>query len=185
MSDPLYVYVPNWEEHQPRSDRPNLPWLRLHTKLLGSPAWLNLSCEDRCLLIAIWMLIQRYGNGCLMADQRWLMNQANVPFGARSKNLERLVQAGFIELSTTKAEPNGGLEERRETTSLRKEEKKNARAAHAENGGARAQKELPSHMRPFNPVNNPGGYTKSEGPPGLKEHEEFKAAGLPNVHRMP
>lgn len=134
--DLLYVYVKDWEEHQPRSDRPNLPWLRLHTKLLGNDAWLNLSTADRCLLIGVWMLIQRYGNGQLLADERWLKSQVK----AHKSSLTRLVQAGFLTLSTTKAEPNGGLEERRGTTSLKKREEENARAAHAENGGARAEK---------------------------------------------
>jgi hypothetical protein len=143
VTEPLYIYVPNWEDHQPRADRPNLPWLRLHTKLLGSPAWLNLSCPDRVLLISVWMLIQRYGNGALLADEQWIKGQAK----AHKSSLERLVQAGFLTLSTTKAQPNGGLEERRGTTSLKKREEENARAAHAVNGGARAQKKIkcPEH----------------------------------------
>jgi hypothetical protein len=113
VTERLYIYVKDWHEHQPRSDRPNLPWLRLHTKLLGNDAWLELSPPDTKLLVTIWMLAQRYGNGRVKADQAWLMGQANVAYGPRSHNLERLVQAGFLTLATTKAEPSGGLEEKR------------------------------------------------------------------------
>ena len=123
----LYLYVKDWERHQPRADRPNLPWLRLHTDLLGNDAWLELSTADRCLLIGIWMVTQRYGNGRLLADERWLKSQAK----AHKSSLDRLVQAGFVELSTTKAEPFGALEEKRIE---RKEEKKDAAGAKKAHG---------------------------------------------------
>jgi len=106
----LYVHVKDWERHQPRADRPNLPWIRLETALLGNDAWLELSAPDTKLLICIWLLTQRYGNGQLLADERWLKSQAK----AHKSSLDRLVQAGFLTLSTTKLEPYGGLEENRE-----------------------------------------------------------------------
>lgn len=135
MSDRLYVYVNKWEDFQPRSDRPNLPWLRLHTNFLGNDAWLELSCPDTKLLICIWMLSQRYGNGRVKADERWLKSQAK----AHKSSLHRLVDAGFLTLSTTKAAPNGGLEERSTTYSL--EKKENAREDAVENGAPRRSKE--------------------------------------------
>jgi len=138
MNEPLYIYVKSWERFQPRSDRPNLPWLRLHTDLLGNDAWLDLSTPDTKLLITIWMLTQRYGNGRLKADERWLKSQSK----AHKSSLDRLVLAGFLTLSTTKAAPNGGLEEKESTTySLKKREEENAREHAAENGGSRAQKQ--------------------------------------------
>lgn len=131
----LYVYVKDWERFQPRADRPNLPWLRLHTDLLGDDEFLELSTSDRWLLIGIWMLTQRYGLGRVSGNIRSLRSQLNV----RKGSLERLVEAGFITLSTTKGEPSGhqigGLEERRGTTSLKKE-KESARGAAADNGDA-------------------------------------------------
>lgn len=130
----LYIYVKDWDDYRPRNDRPNLPWLRLHTSLLGNDAWLELSCPDRCLLICIWMLTQRYGNGRLKADERWLKGQAK----AHKSSLERLVQAGWVTISTTKAAPidhqNGGLEERRGSY----EPKKRERATDAAENGAAA-----------------------------------------------
>ena len=105
----LYIHVKRWSEHQPRADRPNLPWIRLQTSLLGNDAWLELSAPDLKLLICVWLLTQRYGNGHLLADERWLKGQAK----AHKSSLQRLVQAGFLTLSTTKGEPNGGLEENR------------------------------------------------------------------------
>jgi len=140
----LYIYVKDWKLHQPRADKPGLPWIRLQTALLGDDAWLDLDPSDSKLLVTIWLLSQRYGHGRVKANLRWLQSQANLPLSNRYQGLERLVDAGLIDLRSTKAPPivptKGGLEERKTTSSL--EEKKNAResspaeagAPHAENG---------------------------------------------------
>jgi hypothetical protein len=141
-----YVYVKNWSLYRPRKDRPNYDWLQLHTSLLGHPKWIKLSPADRCLLITIWMLCQRHGNGRLAADQRWLCAQAAIPWSPNSRNLERLIQAGFIEVSATKGPPVGrrmvGLEEK-----IREKEDKE-RSAH----GAEAPADFPENGRPVKTI---------------------------------
>ena len=98
---PGYIYVKGWEEFQHpdaiRSD--HMPWLKLHTKLMGNDDWLELSCPDRVLLQGIWMATARYGQGRVKADSRWLQGQ----FKVRKGSLERLVQAGFITILASKA----------------------------------------------------------------------------------
>ena len=137
MTDRLYIYVKDWERFQPRSDRPGLPWLRLHTDLLANDDWLELAAAEKVLLTVIWMITQRHGNGRTVASERWLRGQA----GLRHGHLEPLVEAGFITLSTTKAAPTrhhlGALEEKR----IEKKKKKKdgvgaemAPAAFSENG---------------------------------------------------
>lgn len=148
----LWIYVKNWERFQPRSDRPGLPWLRIYTTLIDDGEWLDLSSDDRVLLLTIWCQTQKLGSGLVEANQKRLCDLANIGHSPRSRNLDRLIHAGFIELSTTKGTPidhqNGGLEERRGTTSLKKREEENARAAHANNGGARAETEKPLPLPP-------------------------------------
>lgn len=141
----LYVYVKDWDTHQPRSDKPNLPWIRLQTALLGDDAWLDLEPADSKLLVTIWLLSQRYGHGRVKANLRWLQSQANLPLSNRYQGLKRLVDAGLIDLRSTKAPPirptKGGLEERKTTSSL--EEKENARAADTASGAAHAENGKP------------------------------------------
>lgn len=101
-----WIYVTNWNAD--KNGRGGLQhyhdrapsWIKLHLKLLGNDAWLELSAEDRVLLITIWMLTGRYGNGRVKADQRWLMEQAKLSYGPRSRNLERLNHAGFITIKS-------------------------------------------------------------------------------------
>jgi hypothetical protein len=142
MSDRLYIYVKDWDTHQPRSDKPNLPWIRLQTALLGDDAWLDLEPADSKLLVTIWLLSQRYGHGRVKANLTWLQSQANLPLSNRYRGLERLVEAGLITLSSTQAPhkrpTKGGLEEKRDYVSLRREE--NAREDAAKNGVPPAQK---------------------------------------------
>jgi len=168
----LYLYVKDWERHQPRSDRPNLPWLRLHTDLLGNDAWLELSTADRCLLIGIWMVTQRYGNGRLLADERWLKSQAK----AHKSSLDRLVQAGFITLSTTKAEPFGGLEENRIE---RKEEKK------PDCGAKKAPARLPENPRDWIPDDYKQHTREGLALMGIHlTEQEFADATLDDLHAL-
>lgn len=100
-----YVYVKNWDGKdgfQHYHDRwPS--WIKLHLSLLGNDAWLELSADDRCLLVTIWMLAGRYGSGRVKADQKWLCAQANIGWSPRSRNLERLIQAGFIKVMSRPA----------------------------------------------------------------------------------
>lgn len=128
----LYVYVKDWERHQPRSDKPGLPWIRLETRLLGDDAWLDLDPADSKLLVTIWLLSQRYGHGRVKANLRWLQSQANLPLSNRYRGLERLVEAGLVTLSSTKAPPLvhtiGVLEENRRERKNRKKSDDGAEA---------------------------------------------------------
>lgn len=148
--DRLWIWVKNWERFQPRSDRPGLPWLRIYTTLLDDGDWLTLSSDDRVVLLTIWCQTQKLGSGLVEGDLKRLCALSNVGWSPRSRNLERLVQAGFIELSTTKGTPadhqNGGLEERRDPTGLKKRKEENARAATATNGGASRSEDDPPHL---------------------------------------
>ena len=95
-----YIVIPNWDTFQHYKDR-RPAWVKLHLDLLGNDAWLDLSAEDRCLLITIWMLVGRYGNGRVNASLRWLQAQANLPLSNRYRGLERLNHAGFIQFSAS------------------------------------------------------------------------------------
>lgn len=106
-----YIVIPNWDRLQHYKDR-QPAWIKLHLDLLGNDAWLDLSTDDRCLLITIWMLVGRYGNGRVKADLRWLQGQANLPLSNRYRGLHRLNEAGFIHFSASPvARPNRSLEE--------------------------------------------------------------------------
>lgn len=133
----LWIWVVGWDKFQGRRDRAGLPWFRVYSDLAGNDDWLELRPVDRTLLIGIWMDINRWGNGRVSANLRALRGRHNVT----RASLEPLIQAGFIEVSTTKGPPighqMGALDEMRGTTSLKKE-KENARAA-PEEPGARAQ----------------------------------------------
>lgn len=120
-----YIVIPNWDKFQHYKDR-QPAWIKLHLKFLGNDAWLDLSTPDRCLLICIWMLIGRYGNGRLKADERWLKGQAK----AHKSSLDRLNQAGFIEFSAS-ALPEPVYSAEKEGSKEPKEKEKDAHANEA------------------------------------------------------
>jgi hypothetical protein len=103
MSDG-YIYVKNWDrfQHPDAVRSSHMPWLKLHTDLLGNDAWLSLSMADRVLLQGLWMLAARYGNGRCNADQAWICGQLKV----RKGSLSRLSEAGFIEVLASRAASN-------------------------------------------------------------------------------
>lgn len=88
-----WIYVEHWDRFQHYHDRAPA-WIKLHLVLLGNDAWLELSTSDRCLLITVWMLTGRYGNGRVKADEVWLKSQAKAHRG----KLKRLEDAGFIRI---------------------------------------------------------------------------------------
>jgi hypothetical protein len=134
-----YIVIPNWDEFQHYKDRAPA-WIKLHLNLLGNDAWLDLSPEDRCVLITIWMLTGRYGNGRVKADYGWIMQQAKVGYGPRSRNLERLNHAGFITFSAS-ALPKKVASVEVEGSKEPKKERKSARASSAANTAARTHAE--------------------------------------------
>jgi hypothetical protein len=139
-----YVYVTGWDKFQhPDATRSgHMPWLKMYTDLLGNDAWLDLSAVDRCLLQTIWMLTASHGNGRLKADQRWLMASAKLPYGPRSRSLERLNQAGFIEVLASKsarhsASKSAGLDKDRDVGSIEPTKTKSVASSARRNGAAR------------------------------------------------
>jgi hypothetical protein len=135
MTDRGYIVIPNWDRFQHYKDRAPA-WIKLHLSFLGNDAWLELSTADRCLLICIWMLIGRYGNGRLKADERWLKSQAK----AHKSSLTRLNDAGFIQFS---ASPVAEMPARAEVEGSKEPKKESAASGARRNGAARRrQKEL-------------------------------------------
>jgi hypothetical protein len=99
-----YIYVKDWERFQHYSKR-NPPWIKLYTILITDDDFMDLAVEDRMLLIGIWLLTSKAGNGTLQADSKRLLRRLSIPFGPRSKDpLPRLVDAGFITIRASKAD---------------------------------------------------------------------------------
>lgn len=98
--DTGYLYVPNWERFQHYKDRAPA-WIKLHLSLEGNDAWLDLNPSDRCLLLSIWMVVARYGNGRVRRDDGWLRARAKTPKGS----VDRLIQAGLVEVRASTVPP--------------------------------------------------------------------------------
>jgi hypothetical protein len=134
-----YIQIPNWDgkdgfQHY-KDRRPS--WIKLHLSLLGNDAWHELSAADRCLLMTIWMLVAIHGNGRLRADQRWLMAQANLPIGPRSNNLERLNDAGFIRIASSKSVSERSGSDSPEKEGSKEPKRESAASSAPRNGAAR------------------------------------------------
>lgn len=108
MSSEGYIYVSNWEKFQhPDAIRSgHMPWMKLYTDMLGNDDWLDLRPADRVLHLGLLLLACRYGNGRIRADSKWLCAQLKIDWSGRYRGLERLSQAGFIEVRASKAASN-------------------------------------------------------------------------------
>lgn len=139
-----YIYIPNWDKFQHGHKR-DYPWVKLYHNLLGNDAWLDLNPADTKLLVTIWMLCGRYGNGRLRATNGWLCGQART----RKGSIIRLEQAGFIEIRASKAldeEQHRGR--KRGSTNLSKDTRERA----AKNGAAHAdEKQAPTEPAQVDP----------------------------------
>lgn len=105
-----YIYIPNWDRFQHYHDRVNTRWIKLHIDVLLNDVW-EIRPDDRCVLITIWMLVAKAGQGRVKADQRAILAHAKVPFGPRSRNLQRLEQAGYIILDSRAESANASHRE--------------------------------------------------------------------------
>jgi hypothetical protein len=143
-----FVYVLGWEKFQhPDAVRSgHMPWVKLYTDLLGNDDWLELSPADRTLLNGLWMLTGRYGNGRLRADSGHL----NARLKIRKGSLDRLKDAGFIEIRASKsarpdASNRAGLDKDRDVGSIEPTKTKSVASSARRNGAARKhQKHLVS-----------------------------------------
>lgn len=48
----------------------NVPFINLHRGVTNSPAWKALSCEGRCLVLAVWERHNGTNNGCIPLSHR-------------------------------------------------------------------------------------------------------------------
>jgi hypothetical protein len=96
-----YIYVVDWERFQHYKDR-RPPWIKLYVDLLSNDEWLALEPADKVLLQTIWMLTALHGHGRVIAVLSQLQAAANLPLSNRYQGLERLKDAGFIEVRASK-----------------------------------------------------------------------------------
>ena len=95
-SDSLWITIPNWESFQHYKYR-NPTLIKVYTKLLHNPAWVNLNFHQRGVLLTIW-LEYAASNGEVSVEM--LRRYSGVAF--RMHTLKSLSDAGFIELSASK-----------------------------------------------------------------------------------
>jgi hypothetical protein len=96
MIDDPWIIVPNWDKFQHYKDR-YPPWIKLYTELNSRDDWLSLSDSSRGLLALIWIEFARSSG-----QQRYSKLPSNDRQKNRRRTLERLRDAGFIDLSATK-----------------------------------------------------------------------------------
>ena len=96
-----YIYITGWDKFQHYKNR-RPPWIKMYVDLLANDDWVALTPADAKLLQGLWMLAAMYGNGRLKAG-KGQERSLTVQLGARKGSLERLEQAGFIEVRASKA----------------------------------------------------------------------------------
>lgn len=143
MTEPSgWIYVNGWDEFQHYRDR-RPTWIKLYLDLLDNEDFLDLTLAQRGVLVGIWMVVGRTGNGRLHASSKSLRRAIQPPSkgdaAAIGRTIERLIQAGFIEVRASKAVSN---RYQPASPDLREEKEKEERArASSANGAApRAQK---------------------------------------------
>lgn len=134
MTDAGYIYVCGWDDFQHYRDR-RPSWIKLHTDLVDNEAYLELPMRDRALLVSVWMLTALNGNGRVYAEPKHLARRLR----SRYAQLDRLIEAGFIEVRASKAlSPSYPKRSNLDHRGSSKEEPKRGASAHAENGALRA-----------------------------------------------
>lgn len=96
-ADRLYIWPTHWDRFQLRKNHGAYPWFKLYSDLTSKDEWNELSTADRCLLIGIWSDTNRLGLGRVSANLAALRSRHS----CRRASLDSLVQAGFIEISST------------------------------------------------------------------------------------
>lgn len=100
-----WISVRNWRHFQHYDPAKRQPrWLKLYTELLSDDAWLELSGNDRAVLVCLWL--EYASSRCrLRADTRSLSRQLSLR--VTSATLDRLVHAGFIDIVASKLLADG------------------------------------------------------------------------------
>ena len=137
---PGYIYVKGWKKFQhPDVVRGGgrLPWIRDYTDQLNNDAYLSLSLNARGALQDIRRLAGECGNGRVSASPAYLERRLNMPRGYGRRVIDRLSQAGFIEVRASKAQAPRKQRAGRDREGS-KEPKKEIENAHANGGRSRA-----------------------------------------------
>ena len=108
QKNPGYIYVKNWKKYQHPDARrraaPGMAWIKLYNALLDNDEYQELPPATRSVLHGIHMLVARTGQGRCIARATYLQKQLNLPAGLAQRSLDRLIQAGFIEVRASKAQ---------------------------------------------------------------------------------
>lgn len=100
MSNPKYLYVHNWRDHQSyRADRGMPPWIKIHRSLLRNDKWLQLSEVERIHLISIWILAAD-NDGRVINDASVVRRACALD---SEPDLKRLISLGLLDAKNTKA----------------------------------------------------------------------------------
>lgn len=93
-----WIVIPEWNKFQHYKDR-DPKWIKVYTRLLSDPAYVNLSFPQRGLLHGLWHLYARSARD-VPDNTSYLSRQ----LGGKvlRKSLESLYDAGFIEFSSSK-----------------------------------------------------------------------------------
>ena len=96
MTDDGWIVIPNWERFQHYGDRGPI-WIKLYTELNSQDDYRGLTYSERGLLTSLWCEYARSNGQLRRADVSGRTGQHTRP-----RQLEALVQAGFIEISASK-----------------------------------------------------------------------------------
>lgn len=96
MSDELWIVIPNWDKFQHYKDR-EPAWIKLYLELNGRDEWRRLTLSERGLLVTAWLSYAASGGRTRVTD---LGSRAGTR--VRLRQVEALVQAGFLALSASK-----------------------------------------------------------------------------------
>jgi len=80
-----------------RSKYPDGGYLQLHRFMLNTPAWRDLSTQDRCVYIEIAAIYTGANNGFLGASARRLAELCGISKDTAARSVRNLIDHGFIE----------------------------------------------------------------------------------------
>ena len=91
-----WIVIPNWEKFQHYHDRAPA-WIKVYARLAQDDNWLSLSWADRGLLVSIWLAYAQ-SDGQVRTD----FVRGSSGLRPRQDSLQRLSDAGFLEVSASK-----------------------------------------------------------------------------------
>lgn len=147
-----YLYVHDWEDYQHRDairTGPPMRWHKCLTEQLDSDKYRALTLAERGLVHDLRMLVSRTGQGAVMYAPRTLGERIGFVSSRLHVHLERVIQAGFVEVRAGKLpaacqQPASTEESREESapTAHTPPRRKRARAGVAEGSPATNGKTL-------------------------------------------